>query len=319
MLRMVKILAVLFGISAALLYGHVNDVIKTPVKITEPKIIEIPHGSSLLKIAQILRQNNLIRHEFYFIAYAKVYKSYPKIKAGEYLIDHDVSLIDTEKLLTSGKLFWRKITFPEGRTIQEYADILKNNEYLKGNFIMPSEGMFLPETYTFSKGTERQKIVNQATADMKNFLEKAWNERDSDLPLQNKEELLVLASIIEKETGVETERAQVSSVFINRLRKNMLLQTDPTVIYALTLGKTELGRPLLRKDLEVDSPYNTYKYTGLPPAPICNPGKEAIIAAAHPDQTPYIYFVASGTGGHNFAKTLAEHNQNVAKWRSASK
>lgn len=318
-LRFVQISALLLGTAAALFYMHIREVFNTPVTVSEPKIIEIPHGSSLPKIAEILRHNGLVRHEFYFIAYAKIHQIFPKIKAGEYLIDRPVSLIETAKLLAEGKLFLRKITFPEGRTIHEYAEILRRNAFLAGDFNMPAEGLFLPETYTFSKGYERQKIVDQATAAMKKIVDQAWADRDPNLPLNSKSELLVLASVIEKETGLSNERAQVSSVFINRLRQDMLLQTDPTVIYALTMGKTELGRPLLRKDLEIDSPYNTYKYAGLPPAPICNPGKEAIMAAAHPDHTPYLYFVASGNGGHNFARTLAEHNQNVAKWRALKK
>ena len=150
-------------------------------------------------------------------------------------------------------------------------------------------------------------------------MQQAWDERDADLPLKNKEEMLILASIVEKETGVASERPQVASVFINRLRKGMLLQTDPTVIYALTQGKTDLRRKLTLKDLETDNPYNTYKYAGLPPTPICNPGKAAIMAVAHPDKTPYLYFVASGNGGHNFARTLAEHNDNVRQWRRLNK
>ena len=154
---------------------------------------------------------------------------------------------------------------------------------------------------------------------MQNVLEQAWQERDQNLPLQSKEELLILASIVEKETGIGMERAQVASVFVNRLRLGMLLQTDPTVIYALTNGKEDLNRPLTRKDLSIDSPYNTYKYAGLPPTPICNPGKDAIYAAAHPSETPYLYFVASGNGGHNFAATLSEHNENVRKWRELNK
>ena len=186
---------------------------------------------------------------------------------------------------------------------------------MEGDFDALKEGEFLPETYTFSRGEERQKIAAQGKLAMQKVLQQAWDGRDADLPLKNKEELLILASIVEKETGVPEERPQVASVFVNRLKKGMLLQTDPTVIYAVTKGEYDLGRPLLRRDLEVDSPYNTYKYAGLPPTPICSPGAASIMAAAHPDKTPYLYFVASGTGGHNFARTLNEHNANVKKWR----
>ena len=219
-------------------------------------------------------------------------------------------------ILASGKVYLRKITFAEGLTSREIADILYQNEILEGDFELPPEGSFLPETYTFSRGDTRQSIINQGVAAMNKVLEQAWQEKDADLPLKNKEEMLILASIVEKETGVAAERPQVASVFVNRLKKGMLLQTDPTVIYALTLGKSDLGRDLRSKDLSVDSPYNTYKYAGLPPTPICSPGKAAIMAVAHPDKTPYLYFVASGTGGHNFARTLQEHNVNVRKWRA---
>ena len=177
----------------------------------------------------------------------------------------------------------------------------------------------MPETYTFSRSDSPKKIIAQAQKAMQDVLDQAWNERDKNLPLQSKYELLILASIVEKETGIGMERAQVASVFENRLRLGMLLQTDPTVIYAVTGGKEELNRSLTRKDLAIDSPYNTYKYAGLPPTPICNPGKEAIFAAAHPAETNYLYFVASGSGGHNFATTLSEHNENVRKWRELKK
>ena len=227
--------------------------------------------------------------------------------------------MDIADILTSGKVYLRKITFPEGRTAVEAINTLLDNEFLEDDVESFNDGEILPETYTFSRGDSRQSIVNKAKKDLQAVLEKAWNERDEDLPLKNKEEMLILASIVEKETGLTEERPQVASVFVNRLKKGMLLQTDPTVIYAITLGKTELGRALTRKDLEIDSPYNTYKYAGLPPSPFCNPGKAAIMAVAHPDKTSYLYFVASGTGGHNFARTLAEHNENVRKWRRISK
>ena len=200
-------------------------------------------------------------------------------------------------------------------------EVRLNTDYLlnKEEFAIPSEGSILPETYTFSRGDSPKKIIKQSQKARDDVLEQIWNGRDENLPLNSKEQLLILASIVEKETGIGAERAEVASVFINRLRLGMLLQTDPTVIYAVTGGKEDLNRPLTRKDLTIDSPYNTYKYAGLPPAPICNPGKDAIFAAAHPANTSYLYFVASGNGGHNFAKSLDEHNDNVRKWRALNK
>lgn len=147
------------------------------------------------------------------------------------------------------------------------------------------------------------------------MLTKVWENRDASVPLENPQELLILASIVEKETGIPEERGLVASVFVNRLKKGMLLQTDPTVIYALTAGQKDLGRLLTRKDLTIDNPYNTYKYRGLPPGPICNPGRESLLAAANPEVSDYIFFVASGNGGHNFARSLKEHNRNVREWK----
>lgn len=315
-LSAVWIIVILLILSAVLLYFKTTSVLHTALPLEEPKIIQIENGASLKKIAYVLQQNGVIKNELYFILYAKFNKLYPKIKAGEYMFEGDTALVDVANTLAEGKLYLRKITFAEGLSSREIADILYQNDLLEGDFEDIAEGCFMPETYTFSRGEQRQTIVTQAKKAMQNFLQNAWDERDTDLPLKNKEELLILASIIEKETGVSQERAQIASVFINRLKKGMLLQTDPTVIYALTHGKSELKRPLTRKDLAVDDKFNTYKYTGLPPAPICNPGKAAIVAAAHPDKTPYLYFVASGSGGHNFATTLSEHNANVRRWKN---
>lgn len=301
--------------TAAFLFFYAAQIISRKQHVSEPLLIQVNNGASLKSIAENLYQEKLISNKTYFILYSKINKIYPKIKAGEYLIDEDVSFKDLADILTSGKVYMRKVTFPEGVSSEQAAEILLNNEFLEDDFLYFSDGEILPETYTFSRGDSRQKIINQAKLALTKILDAAWNERDADLPLKNKQEMLILASIVEKETGVAHERPQVASVFINRLRKGMLLQTDPTVIYAVTLGKTELKRPLSRRDLEIDSPYNTYKYAGLPPSPICNPGKAAIMAVAHPDKTPYLYFVASGNGGHNFARTLAEHNENVRKWR----
>jgi UPF0755 protein len=195
------------------------------------------------------------------------------------------------------------------------VEFINNEPNLTGDIsIKTEEGSMLPETYSFSKGDSRNSIVKQAQKAMDKVLNDAWKSNNVGV-LKNKKELLVLASIIEKETGLPEERSDVAAVFVNRLNKRMRLQTDPTVIYAITLGKKSLGRSLLKKDLEYDSPYNTYKNYGLPPSPICNPGKEAIYAAANPSSADYLYFVAKGNGGHRFAKTLSEHNDNVALYR----
>ena len=317
---MKKLLLLLLIIGCAATAFLFDYFVNLPQPVANNVLFLVQKGDSLNKIAQSLEEQKLINNKYLFILYFKINKIYPKVKAGEYLIDKDVSMVQVAEKLKSGKVYLRKITFPEGLTSVEIAGLLQDDEFLsKEDFEIPQEGSVLPETYTFIRGDSPKKVLAQAQKSMAEVLEQAWNERAENLPLKSKEELLVLASIVEKETGVGSERAQVAAVFVNRLRLGMLLQTDPTVIYAVTGGKEELNRPLTRKDLAIDSPYNTYKYAGLPPTPICNPGKEAIFAAAHPADSEYLYFVASGTGGHNFAATLSEHNENVRKWRELNK
>ncbi len=317
-MKKLLLLILLMGSAATVfLYDYA---INQPLKISEDTLFLVNKGDSLNKIAQSLQDKKLVNDKYIFILFSKINRIYPQIKAGEYLFNGEFSIKQTAEKLSSGKVYLRKVTFPEGLTSTEIAKILHKENFLsKDEFAAPAEGSILPETYTYMRGDSPEKIIKQAQKAMQNVLEQAWQERDQNLPLQSKEELLILASIVEKETGIGMERAQVASVFVNRLRLGMLLQTDPTVIYALTNGKEDLNRPLTRKDLSIDNPYNTYKYAGLPPTPICNPGKDAIYAAAHPSETPYLYFVASGNGGHNFATTLSEHNENVRKWRELNK
>ena len=317
MKKLLLLLLLLGSAATVFLYDYV---INKPVFTAENTLFLVKKGDSLPKIAQALQDSGLVENKYLFIVYAKINKLYPRIKAGEYLVENGSSLVNLAEKLTSGKVYLHKVTFPEGLTSKEAVDILQKTEFLASQKIeIPPEGSILPETYTFIREDVPQKVISQAQKALMDILEQAWNERDKDLPLKNKEEMLILASIVEKETGIATERAQVASVFVNRLRLGMMLQTDPTVIYAITGGREELNRPLTRKDLSIDSLYNTYKYAGLPPSPICNPGKDAIFAVAHPDKTPYLYFVASGRGGHNFATTLSEHNENVRKWRALNK
>lgn len=317
---MKKLLLLILLIGSAATVFLYDYAINQPLKISEDTLFLVNKGDSLNKIAQSLQDKGLVNDKHIFILFSKINRIYPQIKAGEYLFNGEFSVKQTAEKLSSGKVYLRKVTFPEGLTSTEIAKILHKENFLsKDEFAAPAEGSILPETYAYMRGDSPEKIIKQAQKAMQNVLEQAWQERDQNLPLQSKEELLILASIVEKETGIGMERAQVASVFVNRLRLGMLLQTDPTVIYALTNGKEDLNRSLTRKDLSIDSPYNTYKYAGLPPTPICNPGKDAIYAAAHPSETPYLYFVASGNGGHNFAATLSEHNENVRKWRELNK
>lgn len=310
------LLLFVFGVLAAVfLCFQADKIISTPQKIDGEVIFQVNKGDSLQKITAMLAEKGLVSDSRFFLWYAKFHKIYPNIKAGEYMIDNDVNFADVAEVLQSGKFYWRKITIPEGLTVAQIKEILLDNEFLTGEVPDFAEGEILPETYTFMKGETRENIVEQAKKALDVTLKEIWAQRAENLPLSSPQELLILASIVEKETGISEERANVASVFVNRLKIGMRLQTDPTVIYAITQGKNELGRPLYRKDLSHDSPYNTYLYAGLPPTPICAAGKDAIYAAAHPASTDYLYFVASGNGGHNFAKSLSEHNKNVQNWR----
>lgn len=296
-------------------FYYARSVFLLPLPYNKPVVFELQKGDSTQKLAAKLAKQNFVPHPFLVRLAMRFYKLDTQLKAGEYLLTPHMSLLNILKTFTSGKVIMHRLTLPEGLTTAQMLKLINDNTLLSGN--IPEnvpEGSLLPETYTFAKGETRYNIVQSAQKNMKQALDKAYNNRDSNLPLKNKEEFLILASIVEKETGINAERAKVASVFINRLNIDMPLQTDPTVIYALTLGRSDLKRSLKRKDLEIDSPYNTYKYKGLPPTPICNPGIKAIEAVAHPETTPYFYFVADGNGGHRFAKTLNEHNQNIKLW-----
>lgn len=281
------------------------------------KEVMIERGSGLNKTATILVNEGIIKNPYWFILFARIQGVENSLKAGEYGFEGDLSYASVLDRLAKGDVIVRSVTIPEGKALVEIKQIVAANPYLsgeiKGNY---KEGEILPETYHFTRGEERDAILEKARQAMKKELQKAYGGRVDNLPFKTPEEMLVLASIVEKETGVDSERAKVASVFVNRLRLGMKLQTDPTVIYAVTQGQMNLNRPIYKRDLAYDSPYNTYVYEGLPPAPICSPGKAALHAVAHPDNTPYLYFVADGmTGGHRFAKTLSEHNANVVLYR----
>lgn len=288
-----------------------------PLELTKAVTIEVPSGAGVQSLSEQLRSLKAQEYSFPIRIAAKVYGYDKQLKAGEYQIEKGMSLIDVLEKISSGKTRLHRLTLAEGLTTREMLGIIDSNPLLSGKIsIKVAEGELLPETYTFAKGTDKNKIIKLAKRAMQNTLHEVWENRASNLPYNQPYDLLIMASIIEKETGVSSERAKVASVFINRLKIGMRLQTDPTVIYALTLGKKDFERSLTRKDLEIDSAFNTYKYAGLPPSPIANPGLRALEAAAHPEHTPYFYFVADGKGGHNFATSLDEHNSNVQKWKS---
>lgn len=285
-------------------------------KMPAEAVVLVNKGSGSAVVAQKLADSGVIRYPLVFKIAARLKGLDKNLKAGEYLFAPNISMAEVISQMARGDVLYRRLTLPEGLTSAQMLSIIRDNEFLGGEISQEvEEGSLLPETYNFSRGDSRDSIVAQAQAAMQKALSEVWQNRDEYVPVKNAKELLVLASIVEKETGVPEERPLVASVFVNRLRKGMRLQTDPTVIYALTNGQDDLGRALTRKDLQVDSPYNTYKYSGLPPKPICNPGRAALEAVAHPEMSNYLYFVASGNGGHNFAVSLNEHNRNVSSWK----
>ncbi|MHA3916111.1 endolytic transglycosylase MltG [Halovulum sp. GXIMD14793] len=240
-----------------------------------------------------------------------------RVETGSFAdLEPDAIQEKVNELLADGDSLELRVAVPEGLTSWQIVEGLKAVPFLDGEIAdLPAEGALAPNTFSISPGMPRQSIIDQMLAAQKKIVADAWEERDPSVPLQSPAELLILASIVEKETGVAEERGLVAGVFTNRLREGMRLQTDPTVIYGITNGQGVLGRGIRRSELERRTPYNTYVIKGLPPTPIANPGREAIKAAANPSETDYVFFVADGTGGHAFAATLREHEENVKRWR----
>lgn len=283
--------------------------------LEETKDIVIPKGSGAGTIAQKLEKEGVIHSAFYFRLQYYL-QEHPELIAGEYLFSPRITLPEVISKMAHGDIVRRKVTVAEGKTSAEVVQLLNAEPTLKGTITkLPPEGSILPDTYQFVLGDDRNQMIKDMQKAMQDTVMEIWALRDADNPLKSPQQLVTLASIIEKETGVFTERARISGVFYNRLRRNMMLQSDPTVTYGITLGRTPLGRSLTLDDLRTPTPYNTYSIVGLPPGPITNPGKAAILAASKPEKNDFLYFVANGTGGHSFAATLAEHEKNVAAWR----
>lgn len=285
--------------------------------LDENRTVMIPRGSNLDSIAGILKRASIISSDFLFTTAVRIYKEEGALKAGEYLFEPQVSMRSVMDTLTSGKAILHSITIPEGLTSIQIIERLKADPLLVGDVAeIPDEGKLLPETYKFTRGATRQQILNQMKRARDRVVTNIWSRRSPDLPIANLEELVTLASIVEKETGRADERPRVAAVFINRLNKSMRLQSDPTIIYGIFGGEGKpKDRAIFRSDIETSTPYNTYVIDGLPPGPIANPGRAAMEAVANPSRTSDLYFVADGAGGHAFAESLDDHNRNVARWR----
>lgn len=280
------------------------------------KIVNIPRGLGTKDISDLLVREGVIDQPYVFVGGVIALKARGDLKSGEYKFAAHSSIADVVGTLIEGKVVQHAITIPEGLTSEQIVMRLQENDALAGPIKeIPREGTLLPETYKFTRGMTREQIIQRMESEDKKTVQDIWAHRDPDLPLKSPEELVTLASIVEKETGRADERTRVAAVFVNRLKRKMKLQSDPTIIYGLTGGKGSLGHPILKSEKEQPTPYNTYIIDGLPPGPIGNPGRAALEAAAKPARTKELYFVADGTGGHVFSESYEQHQKNVAKLR----
>ncbi|HET6322590.1 MAG TPA: endolytic transglycosylase MltG [Hyphomicrobium sp.] len=308
------------GAMLALLYHQ----FEAPGPLAQSRVITVPRGEGRIEIATRLEKEGAISNRWAFIANYLLRNAIgPKqteLKAGDYEIKKHASMAEIMETLALGRGVLSKITIPEGWTSLQIVQRLREEEELAGEIAeIPPEGSLLPDTYRYSKGMDRRELLERMQSEMQRFLAAAWERRQPSLPIATPEEALVFASIVEKETGRADERGRVASVFMNRLRKGMRLQSDPTVIYGIVGGQGSLGRSITRADLDQKTAHNTYQIGGLPPTPICNPGRSAIEASLDPPKTNDLYFVADGTGGHTFSDSLKNHNAAVSVWRKVER
>ena len=292
---------------------------EAPGPLAAPVVVLIPNNASPSGISDLLEKNGVVSDAMTFHLGTRLMKEAERLKAGEYEFPPGVSMREALEIITEGRSVQHRLTFPEGWSSEQIVRRLLDDTILTGKIAaIPEDGALLPETYSYSRGTTtREQILDQMKKAQERRLADIWAHRADGLPLATPRDLVILASIVEKETSKADERPRVAAVFINRLKRGMRLETDPTVLYGIYGGKAWLeGRTITRADLASPNPYNTYRIQGLPPGPICNPGRAAMEAVANPSRTNELFFVADGTGGHAFAETFEEHNRNVARWRA---
>jgi UPF0755 protein len=282
--------------------GHVTDVV-------------LPAGARTPEIAAALEREGAISSSTVFMIAAQLTGAARHLKAGEYAFDPHASMATVMRMIRRGEIVHHLVTIPEGYTSQAVIDTLQTTAILSGSAPIPPEGSVLPETYEVQRGEDRAAVLQRMMDARDQLLAGLWAQRRPDLPISSPEQAVILASIVEKETGLPGERPRVAAVFLNRLQKGMKLESDPTVIYGITRG-VPLGRGLRESELIAPTPFNTYVIPGLPPTPICNPGRASLAAVLDAPRTDELYFVADGSGGHAFSSTLQQHNQNVARWRA---
>jgi UPF0755 protein len=315
-LTIIVLLIVALG---ALVYAG-KGMFDAPGPLDRERSVVIPRDTGVRAIAEILRRERIIETPFVFVTAALLTRATSELKAGEYLFDARVSMRGVLEALVEGKSILHLVTIAEGLTSEQIVQRLRESDVLTGELReIPREGTLLPESYKVMRGTPRQQLLSRMSVAHTRVLQEVWERRAPDIPVKTPEELITLASIVEKETGKADERSRVAAVFINRLNRKMRLQSDPTIIYGMVGGKGTLGRALTRDDVERATPYNTYVVEGLPPGPIANPGRASLEAVANPSRTRELYFVADGSGGHVFATTYDQHLKNVARWKDFMK
>ncbi|HEY3622532.1 MAG TPA: endolytic transglycosylase MltG [Roseiarcus sp.] len=293
---------------------------RSPGPLAEDKVVLIVREDDAASIADQLERAGVIDSAMWFNILTLLDGNRGALKRGEYAFKAGMSMNDIENELIAHRVVRYKLTIPEGLTSEQVVDRLREDTVLTGEIReTPREGSLMPDTYYFERGDSRLSILSRMAKIQAKAVEEIWKGRSPELPIKSPWEMVTLASIVEKETGKPEERPRVAGVFVNRLDKHMRLDSDPTIVYGLAQGKGTLGRSITRADLNQSTPYNTYIIDGLPPGPICNPGKAALEAVAKPARSKDLYFVADGTGGHAFAETLDQHQKNVAHWRQIEK
>jgi len=310
-------LLILLAVAGGVAFAVGKTRFEAPGPLEREKAVNIPSRLGILDIADLLRREGVIdEHPLIFFGGVIALKARADLKSGEYVFGRHASVRDVVETMMEGKVVQHAITLAEGLTSEQIVRRLLDSEILTGNIRdIPREGSLLPESYRFGRGTSREQVIQRMQRDQRRALQEVWDRRSSDLPVQTPEQLVILASIIEKETSKSDERTRVAAVFVNRLKQRKRLESDPTIIYGLVGGKGSLGHPITKSEKETPTPYNTYMIAGLPPGPIANPGRASLEAAANPARTKDMFFVADGTGGHVFAETYDQHLRNVAKLR----
>lgn len=323
------VFVVAFIAAAAFVAGWVwlNNEMTRPGPLTKEVVFTVSEGDTLSLVAGRLEEEGIIKDRRILLLKHRIdtqmQTEIAHVKAGEYILDPGISMASVVETLTEGRSVLHKITLPEGRTTAQLLRIIEADETLVGDMpeVLPEEGTLLPDTYMFHRGMTRQQLIEKMQKAQADVLTELWAERQEGLLLETPYDAVILASIVEKETGIAAERDEIAALFTTRMKKGMRLQSDPTIIYGISKGeplynKQGQRRTLYRSEIDRHTEWNTYQIDGLPKTPICNPGRDAIAAVLNPPETEYLFFVADGKGGHLFAKTLAEHNRNVAAYRA---